>query len=80
MVLAGNCETEHEQQFPDSSHSFSSWERDRVFAQALDTLDLSGLPPGFRRVLAVEQVIRLSEILARLDISNFVTYGLLKND
>jgi MscS family membrane protein len=46
---------------------------DRVFAQALDTLDLSGLPPGFRGVLAVEQVIRLSEILARLDIPDFET-------
>jgi hypothetical protein len=27
MVLTGDCETEHERQIPDSSRSFSSWER-----------------------------------------------------
>lgn len=38
------------------------------FERALETLDLSGLPPGFRSFLAVEQVIRLSEILSRIDL------------
>ena len=46
-------------------------ETDRIFAQALETLDLSGLPSGFREALAVEHVILLSEILSRLDLPDF---------
>ncbi|MDA9982631.1 hypothetical protein N9H39_07835, partial [Gammaproteobacteria bacterium] len=46
-------------------------ESDGSFVQALETLDFSGLPSGFREVLAVEQVILLSEILSRLDLPSF---------
>ena len=41
---------------------------DRFFERALETLDLSRLPPGFRNVLAVDRLIRLSEVLARIDL------------
>lgn len=46
-------------------------ETDKFFIQALETLDLSQLPSGFLEVLAVEQGIRLSEILSRLDLPDF---------
>jgi MscS family membrane protein len=46
-------------------------EADIDFFRALETLDLSGLPSGFRDVLAIEQAIRLIEILSRLDLPDF---------
>ena len=46
-------------------------EADTHFIRALETLDFSGLPSGFRDVLAVEQVIRLAEILSRIDLPKF---------
>ena len=46
-------------------------ESERNFVLALETLDFSKLPSGFRQVLAIEQTIRLSEILSRIDLPNF---------
>lgn len=57
--------------YPNAPENDLIAESDRNFVQALETLDLSGLPSGFREVLAVEQVIRLSEILSRLDLPGF---------
>jgi MscS family membrane protein len=57
--------------YPNKFENRLSAESDRIFLRALETLDLSGLPSGFREVLAVEQVIRLSEILSRLDLPSF---------
>ena len=57
--------------YPNDAETRLRAEADRFFAQALETLDLSGLPPGFREVLAVEQTIRLSEILSRIDLPPF---------
>ncbi len=39
-----------------------------ILERVVVTLDLEGLPPGFRDALAVEQVIRLGEILSRIDL------------
>ncbi len=57
--------------YPNDAETRLRAEADSFFAQALETLDLSGLPPGFREVLAVEQTIRLSEILSRIDLPPF---------
>jgi len=38
------------------------------FSRASETLDVSGLPPGFRGVLTVESVVRLMDIVARIDL------------
>ena len=54
--------------YPNDDEKRQTSESDKVFAEALETLDFSGLPPGFRDVLSVEQVILLSEILARIDL------------
>ena len=57
--------------YPNESESQLMTEAERNFVLALETLDLSELPSGFRQVLAVEQAIRLSEILSRLDLPDF---------
>ena len=41
--------------YPNKFENRLTAESDRIFFQALETLDLSGLPSGFREVLAVEQ-------------------------
>lgn len=41
---------------------------EQQFVAALETLDLSELPSGFRRVLAIESLVRLTDVIARLDI------------
>ena len=38
------------------------------FVNALETLDLSQLPSGFRRVLAIESLVRMTDVIARIDI------------
>ncbi|MEP1933673.1 MAG: mechanosensitive ion channel domain-containing protein, partial [Roseibium sp.] len=38
------------------------------FVNALETLDLSELPSGFRRVLAIESLVRMTDVIARIDI------------
>ena len=40
----------------------------RQFVAALETLDLSELPSGFRRVLAIESLVRMTDVIARIDI------------
>ena len=47
-----------------------SLERKRTssFSRASETLDVSGLPPGFRGVLTVESVVRLMDIVARIEL------------
>ena len=57
--------------YPNESENRLKTEAERNFALALETLDISELPSGFRQVLAVEQAIRLSEILSRLDLPGF---------
>ncbi len=57
--------------YPNDRENRRRAETDRIFFQALETLDLSELPAGFRDVLAVEQVIWLSEILSRIDLPEF---------
>ena len=57
--------------YPNDSENALQAESDGFFGQAIETLDLSGLPSGFREVLVVEHVILLSEILSRLDLPRF---------
>lgn len=57
--------------YPNDFEQSLSTRSDESFGRALEVLDYSGLPSGFRGVLAVEHVVLLSEILARLEMPPF---------
>lgn len=38
------------------------------FVVAIETLDLTELPSGFRRLLAIESLVRLTDVIARIDL------------
>jgi len=40
----------------------------RQFVRAIQTLDLSSLPSGFRQVLAIENLVRIADIHARIEL------------
>jgi MscS family membrane protein len=54
--------------YPNGAENQLAEDAARAIARATETLDLSELPAGFREPLALEQVIRLTEILSRIEI------------
>ena len=59
---------ESERWYRDEREKRLTEEARQHFVVAIQTLDLSRLPSGFRRVLAIEQLVRLADVLARVDI------------
>lgn len=52
------------------------------FINALETLDLSELPSGFRRVLAIESLVRMTDVIARIvipDLSDVPGHEMMKD-
>ena len=54
--------------YPNATEKSMEAEGDQAFLRGLETMDFSGLPSGFIRALAVEKLVLLAEVLARVDI------------
>ncbi len=54
--------------YPNASERRINDENNQNFLRGLETMDLSGLPSGFIRALAVEKIVLLIEVLSRVDI------------
>ena len=54
--------------YPNATEKSMEAEGEQAFLRGLETMDLSGLPSGFFSALAVEKLVVLAEVLARVDI------------